>query len=206
MTYMTEDVAFTVRIPPHVADVLRDYVEGKTGMTIGEVCQLTLFLLYEGAAESSPVPDDGRERVINAFESMMISQGDEVRKMLLSFRRVTGNGHLKKTDGAILSIIALLEGGVVECYDMTADWGDQYTVSRDKAFELLVKTDPTIAPLFKRVMQSQSTSSAASALRKILEEECKYLDHEAQAEGYAQNTYGIVPKRTNKNELPRSEI
>lgn len=203
---MTEDVAFTVRIPPRVADALRAYVEDQTGMTIGEVCQLTLFLLYEGAAKSSTIPDDGRSRVINALESMLISQGDEVRKMLLSFRRVTGNGHLKKSEGAIQSVITLLDGGVVETFDLTADWGDQYTISRDKAFELLANADPTIAPLLKRVMQSQSTTSVASTLRRILEDECKYLDHEAQAEGYAQNTYGIVPKRTNKNELPREEI
>ena len=203
---MTEDVAFTVRIPPRVADALRAYVEDQTGMTIGEVCQLTLFLLYEGAAKSSTIPDDGRSRVINALESMLISQGDEVRKMLLSFRRVTGNGHLKKSEGSIQSVITLLDGGVVETFDLTADWGDQYTISRDKAFELLANSDPTIAPMLKRVMQSQSTTSVASTLRRILEDECKYLDHEAQAEGYAQNTYGIVPKRTNKNELPREEI
>ena len=182
---MTEDVAFTVRIPPRVADALRAYVEDQTGMTIGEVCQLTLFLLYEGAAKSSTIPDDGRSRVINALESMLISQGDEVRKMLLSFRRVTGNGHLKKSEGSIQSVITLLDGGVVETFDLTADWGDQYTISRDKAFELLVNSDPTIAPLLRRIMQSQSTTSVTSTLRRILEDECKYLDHEAQAEGYA---------------------
>lgn len=203
---MTEDVAFTVRIPPRVADTLREYLEDQTGMTIGEVCQLTLFLLYEGAAIKTPIPDDGRSRVINALESMLISQGDEVRRMLLSFRRATGNGHLKKSDGKLQSIITLMDGGVVETFDLSADWGDQYTISRDKAFELLVKSDPTIAAPLKKVMQSQSATSVASAIRRILEDECKYLDHEAQAEGYAQNTYGIVPKRTNKNELPRDEI
>ena len=203
---MPKNFAFNVRIPPQVEDALRAYLKDRTGMTIGEVCQLTLLLLYECAVENSTTPDDGRSRAISAIKSMLISQGNEARKMLLSFRRVTGNGHLKRNEGSVQQIITLLEGGTVETFDLTEGLEDQYTISRDKALELTANADPTIAPMLKRVMKSQSTSSATLALRKILEDECKYLDHEAQVEGYAQNTYGIVTKRTNKNDLPRDAI
>lgn len=180
------------------------------GMTPYEAMQYFVYMADMVLAYQKGLTHELNAEIEDFFNTFgWFGSNEEIMERLRSFRAARSHKGSQQSESSISSVIMVRKGGTVETLDPNdTSMSEMGTIvsGPDAAISSLLSVGGKLPTIIRKVMQYHKTKSIYHLLWKLIREEAQYIGYEESqldAQSYAQNEYGTVPKQVrNRSMMP----